>query len=70
MIERNAITYRTMVADDVRAICGRPHDDAIATAFPGLSPADLELVTRETMAEDNARIVASRAARSIQARST
>ena len=54
VIERNAITYRTMVAEDVRAICGRPHDNAIATAFPGLSPADLELVTRETMAEDNA----------------
>ena len=56
VIERNAIPYRTMVEADVRAICGRTHEEAIATAFPGLSAAHLELVTRETMTEDNAMI--------------
>jgi phosphoglycolate phosphatase len=54
VLVRNAIRYREMVEADVRAICGRTHEDAIATAFPGLSQTDLDIVTRETMAEDNA----------------
>jgi len=54
VLARNAIAYRTVVAEDVRAICGRTHEDAIATTFPDLSQADLEIVTRETMTEDNA----------------
>ncbi len=53
VLTRHGIRYRTMLEADVRAICGRTHEDAIATAFPGLSPADLEVVTRETMTEDN-----------------
>ena len=40
-VVRLGIVYRTMTAADVRGVSGQPHLQAIRTAFPGLTEADV-----------------------------
>ena len=59
VIGRNEIEFREIVGDDVRRVAGRPHAECIEIVFEGLEPLAIEIITRETMEEDN-RIIAER----------
>src|SRR5689334_8898378 len=54
VVQRHGIRFRTVTGDDVRRVVGKTHDQCIRSTFIGLSEADIELLTRETMVEDNA----------------
>jgi phosphoglycolate phosphatase len=53
VLARHSITFRTITADDVRRVTGKPHDACIRDTFVGLPEAQLELLNRETALEDN-----------------
>lgn len=53
VLARHQIAFRTITANDVRAVTGRPHDACIRDTFVGLPEAQLELLSRETAIEDN-----------------
>lgn len=53
VLARHAISFRSIVAEDVRRVTGRPHEECIRTVFHGLPESQLRLLTRETMEEDN-----------------
>jgi phosphoglycolate phosphatase len=53
VVHRNGIAFRTIVADDVRRVAGKPHDECMRDTFVGLSEAELRVLTEETIAEDN-----------------
>lgn len=57
VLQRNGIAFRTIVADDVRRVAGKPHDECMRETFVGLGEAELRVLTEETITEDN-RIVA------------
>ena len=52
VLARNAIPFRTIVADDIRAVAGRPHADCIRTIFAPCTDAEIAILIRETMTED------------------
>jgi phosphoglycolate phosphatase len=52
-LARLGIAYRPIVADDVRAVSGRPHLDAIRAAFPDLADADIVRIAEATASADN-----------------
>ena len=56
VIARHGIRFREITGDDVRRVAGRSHDQCMRDTFVGLSEAELELLTRETITEDNALI--------------
>lgn len=56
---RHAIPFREVTADDVRSVCGRPHDECLRTIFAGLPKSQLQLLIEGTVMEDN-RVVAER----------
>jgi phosphoglycolate phosphatase len=58
VLARHGIAFRTITADDVRAVAGRPHDQCIRDTFLGLPEPQLELLSRETASEDNRMIEA------------
>jgi phosphoglycolate phosphatase len=53
VVERSGIPFREIKAEDVRRVTGMPHNEAIRSAFAGLSEPDLELLTKWTAIEDN-----------------
>ncbi len=53
VLRRNGIEFRAIVADDVRRVTGKPHEQCIREAFAGLSELDLRRLIEETAAEDN-----------------
>ncbi|MBK7586349.1 MAG: HAD family hydrolase [Myxococcales bacterium] len=53
VVRRHAIVFREIVADDVRRVTGRPHDQCIHAVFAGLPAQTRELLAHETMQEDN-----------------
>lgn len=57
VLKRHAIDFREITADDVRAVCGRSHEDCIRTVFSGLPERHLQILINETSEEDN-RIIA------------
>jgi phosphoglycolate phosphatase len=59
VLDRHAISFRRITADDVRGVAGRPHDACIRDVFVGLSEAELAILIEHTQTEDN-RIVAER----------
>lgn len=59
VIERNAIQFREIIGDDVRGVAGRPHAECIRSVFDALDEKEIEILTRETMDEDN-RLIATR----------
>jgi phosphoglycolate phosphatase len=56
---RNGIQYRSITADDVRAVTGKPHLTCIRETFVGLSEDLIQLIFTETIDEDN-RIVSEK----------
>jgi phosphoglycolate phosphatase len=55
--KRHGIAWRDIRADDVRGVCGKPHETCIREVFHGLPEAELLILIEETQEEDN-RIVA------------
>jgi phosphoglycolate phosphatase len=56
VLARHPIVFRTITADDVRRVTGRPHDACIRETFLGLPEAQLRLLIDETAVEDNVMI--------------
>jgi phosphoglycolate phosphatase len=54
VLQQHGIRFRTITGDDVRRVAGRPHEQCIRDTFIGLSEAELVVLTRDTMTEDNA----------------
>lgn len=53
VLARHRIPYRTVVADDVRRVTGKPHAECIRTVFRDLPEPQIELLVQETMQADN-----------------
>jgi phosphoglycolate phosphatase len=53
VLQRHAIPWRTVTAEDVRAVAGKPHDVCIRESFAGLAETSLRLLIEHTQAEDN-----------------
>ena len=53
VLRRNGIEFRAIVADDVRRVTGKPHEQCIREVFAGFSELDLRRLIEETAAEDN-----------------
>jgi phosphoglycolate phosphatase len=47
------IPYRTILADDVRAVTGKPHDECIRLTFSDLNDHQVRRISDLTMIEDN-----------------
>lgn len=52
-LERNKIAFRQIIAEDVRRVTGKPHDICIRETFEGLSEEQIQILTAETIVEDN-----------------
>jgi phosphoglycolate phosphatase len=52
VLARHGIAFRTITADDVRRVTGRPHDACIRDTFVGLPEPQLRLLIDETAVED------------------
>lgn len=52
VLRRHRIAFREITAQDVRAVAGRPHDACIRETFEGLSRPQLDVVLRESPAEE------------------
>ncbi len=61
VLRRHAIPFRTIVADDVRRVAGRSHEDCIRTVFEGLPETQLLTLIHET-AEEDMKIIAEQGA--------
>ncbi len=46
------IAYREITADDIRAVCGRPHPEAVRKVFPDLPREQIEQISDHTRGED------------------
>jgi len=53
VLARHGIRFRTIVGEDVRRVAGKPHERCIRDTFVGLTDAEHEVLTRDTMIEDN-----------------
>ncbi|MET0389243.1 MAG: HAD hydrolase-like protein, partial [Polyangiales bacterium] len=53
VLERHAMPFRRVTADDVRRVAGRPHDQCIRDTFIGLDESQLRILSDETAEEDN-----------------
>ncbi len=56
VLDHHAISFRKITGDDVRSVCGRPHEECIRTVFQGLSSEAHDLLIADTMAEDNRKV--------------
>ena len=52
VLERHAIAFRTISADDVRSVAGQAHDACIRQVFRGLPERELAILIEETQEED------------------
>ena len=57
VLDRNAIRFRTITADDVRAVAGKPHEQCIRETFVSVPEREILTLIAETQLEDN-RLVA------------
>jgi len=53
VLDRNAIRFRTITADDVRAIAGKPHEQCTRETFVGVPEPQILTLIAETQLEDN-----------------
>ena len=53
VLASEGIPYRTILADDVRAVTGKPHEDCIRITFSDLSEEQVKRISDLTMVEDN-----------------
>jgi phosphoglycolate phosphatase len=56
VLARHNIPFRTITGNDVRSVCGQPHEHCIRTVFQGLPDETLNLLVEKTMEEDNSMI--------------
>jgi phosphoglycolate phosphatase len=59
VLARLGIAYREIVADDIRAVCGQPHPEAVRRVFPDLTREQVEQIAEHTQGED-VRLIAER----------
>jgi phosphoglycolate phosphatase len=59
VLARLGIAHREIVADDIRAVCGQPHPEAVRRVFPDLPRDQIELIADHTQGED-VRLIAER----------
>lgn len=52
VLVRNAIDFRKITGEDIRSICGLPHEQCVRTIFRELSESNIQLLNRETQQED------------------
>lgn len=57
VLARHEIPYRTINAEDVRRVTGRPHDECIRVTFDDLDSGLVELLVEGTATEDNETIL-------------
>ncbi|MBS1703594.1 MAG: HAD family hydrolase [Armatimonadetes bacterium] len=57
VLRAEGIPYRTIVAEDVRVVTGRPHEECIRRTFTDLSEEQIQRISDATMVEDN-RVIA------------
>ena len=57
VLDRNAIRFRTITADDVRAVAGKPHEQCIRETLVSVPEREILTLIAETQLEDN-RLVA------------
>jgi phosphoglycolate phosphatase len=57
VIRANGISFREIIADDIRRVAGLPHSECIRIVFQGLPQPALEKLTHETMEADT-RVIA------------
>jgi phosphoglycolate phosphatase len=53
VLKNLGIQYRQIVADDVRAVTGKPHEECIRLTFHDLTPEQISKISDATMQEDN-----------------
>ena len=53
VLEREAIPYRLITADDVKAVTGKPHEECIRVTFSDLTETQIIRISEATMIEDN-----------------
>jgi phosphoglycolate phosphatase len=53
VLERLGINYRTILAEDVRRVAGRPHLEAVRDVFRDLSASEMRTIAEETAVADN-----------------
>ncbi len=53
VVKRNNISFRRIVAEDVRSVAGRSHEQCIRDTFIGISESELKVLISETSEEDN-----------------
>ena len=53
VLAREGIPYRTIVAEDVRAVTGKPHEECIRVTFSDLTEDQIMRISLATMVEDN-----------------
>ncbi|WP_413574672.1 HAD-IA family hydrolase [Bdellovibrio sp. HCB290] len=53
VLSRRGIPFRTITADDVRKVTGKPHDTCIREIFVGLPEEQLQVLIEDTKTEDN-----------------
>lgn len=52
VLQRHNISFRTISAEDIRRVTGKPHDTCIRETFVGLSEKELQILSHETESED------------------
>lgn len=52
VLKRNNIKFREIIADDVRKVTGKSHEDCIKDTFIGLAKEQIDLIIQETIVED------------------
>lgn len=57
VLASEGIEYRTIVADDVRKVTGKPHEECIRQTFVGFPEEQIIRISEATMTEDN-RVIA------------
>lgn len=56
VVQRHGISFRTIVAEDVRKVVGKMHDECIRETFRGLPEDQLLVLSEDTAVEDNRQI--------------
>jgi phosphoglycolate phosphatase len=59
VLARLGIAHREIVADDIRAVCGQPHPEAVRRVFPDLPRDQIQAIADHTQGED-VRLIAER----------
>ena len=56
ILDRNGISFRRIMAEDVMGVAGLPHEECIRKVFASLSEEQIQILLEQTTEEDNAMI--------------